>query len=1013
MSNLFRFTILRPVQRLPKERQDLLGFRTHADPANISSWAQNVFDLCNDDDHLEAYNECVTFLKSTGPTGSISSYEHIALHSPILDLAVQHLRKRGRKIDAADFNIEFNDSKLIQYCTIDPGTGLIQYEIDKKLVEDTLFALAFVRNLGNKGNIDYMLVYRANQILNFSFNNGSSVTQQQLDALTIKPILIPDFVYDKCRKKYLTDEPFRYLQLETLPQEPEPLPEPECDCTCEEEGCQHQNSCCAELKPYVADLMIVREELKRYEPKHLAYIENVMAGETRTREHRNLERTETFQETETETTKSVEKDHTVEDRFSLKTEIEKTIQEDLSIDAGVTFKGEFGTTKYATNFGLSYDLSKSESQNIAQEYARNVVTRSVSKVEEKVRELKSVKHISETEETNLHQFTNTGTTKHLVGQYHFVNMINKAQVLNYGKRLMFEFVLPEPMELYKHLLKKEVLPFGLTKPIEPHLRIPQIHPDPFKSGTTPTDQYDDADDYNPSDLYYYQDLIAHFKLTGIEPMPAAEIQIPFSFQNDSHVQSHNQTLSFSVNAATIPSNYKGTSAFVDIKGYDYVNDVPDIGLQMELEWFIDGKHSGLIPQPGPGYVFRTGSTTETDIDVVEGSTLTMVVMTKSSVGIAGTGYIKCSLTEQAIEKWKTSIYEAIMSKYQQDLEEYETARARYDQEKNAKLPFGNNPFINREIERTELKRLAVSYISCQFFDQFTAMKRKVEPCGYPEMDLEQAQKDGSFIQFFEQLFDWNLMTYLFYPYFWGKKCSWPEKVQTNSGDPLFDKALMAGAARVQVPVRLGHEPLALYWTAFGEIWQGQSEPPLPGSDYYVSMVQEIKEQKNHFYTDREGVLETIVGQDWVELSGSGIYWDFTAITPSTPDGVINEEAINADIDREIMINCSIYRIIKIMPGIYDGTDPEDPSSYSIDPTHLTWTIFLDRPLDATTCDGCEELPDATVIPNVKFKTGALFVGFPFEVVVPTNLVFLRNIEDENNPGQYILPNCLPCYPIKC
>ena len=42
--------------------------------------------------------------------------------------------------------------------------------------------------------------------------------------------------------------------------------------------------------------------------------------------------------------------------------------------------------------------------------------------------------------------------------------------------------------------------------------------------------------------------------------------------------------------------------------------------------------------------------------------------------------------------------------------------------------------------------MAISYISCQFYDQFTAMKRNVKPCGYPQMDLEQAEKDGKFIQ---------------------------------------------------------------------------------------------------------------------------------------------------------------------------------------------------------------------------------------------------------------------------
>lgn len=1023
MTNLFRFNILRPVQELPEERLNKIGINTHMD--NASAWSQDLFDLCEQNDHLAIYNMAVTFLKSPN---SVSSYNKV---SPELQFAVDYFRRKGRNLDAADFNLVFDSAWLGTYFTpvdpMDPSTA--PYILDKQAIEDTMLALAFLSKLGNKDNINHTLIFKVNQILAFAKFRSGRFTQADLLTAYQKPVALPYCRYNKCTKKYEIIEPFNYLNLELLEEEEEGEPDPQdpkqraeatadCNCDCGQIGCQSQNKCCAELKPFITDLMLVREELKRYEAKHLAYIENIMVGEERTRTHRNLERTETLTETETETTNSLEKDHQVEDRFSLKSEIQKTLQEDIAIDAGVSVTTEFGTTKLDANFNFSYDLSKTESQQISQEYARNVLTRSVSKVEEKVRELKSVKRTTETEETNLHKFFNEGP-KHIVGQYHFVNMINKAQVMNYGKRMMFEFVLPEPMELYKELLKKDVLPFGLTEPNKPPLRVDQVHPGPIihfddpEIDPIPTTVYSDNLDtdplvvaelglYDDMGLFNYLDLIKFYGLNGVDPLPDSDIYIPFVFENKMIVQGKNQVATFPVSLCTVPSGYKATKILVDLKGYDYVDDDPNPTQQMELEWFIDGLHSGPIPiDGGAGIIYRPNQPpAQYDIDATEGSSLSLMFMVKSNAGIAGSGWVKCNVTAQAKTKWQTGVWEKIMAKYNQEKEEFETARARYDQEKKAKLPFGNNPFINREIERTELKRLAISYISCQFYEQFSAIKRNTEPCGYPEMDLEQAQRDGSFIKFFEQTFEWNLMTYLFYPYFWGEKCSWPEKVQTNSGDPLFDKALAAGAARVQVPVRPGHEALAAYWSAYGEIWMGQSEPPVPGTPYYLSMVQELKEQKKHFYTDREGLLEGTISSNVVTLSDTNFYWDPTPVPPAYPgdpgfpNGQLNVDAIAADIDREILINCRVYRVTKI---------EEDTSGID----HMKWTITLDRNVEGSDCDSCDEITGTFT--GVRFQMGALFVGSPFEVVVPTNLVFLRNAADAPAPA-----DCLPCYPLdKC
>ena len=69
--------------------------------------------------------------------------------------------------------------------------------------------------------------------------------------------------------------------------------------------------------------------------------------------------------------------------------------------------------------------------------------------------------------------------------------------------------------------------------------------------------------------------------------------------------------------------------------------------------------------------------------------------------------------------------------------------------------------------------------------------------GLHHVDLE---RDAPVVQFFEQVFEWEYVTYLFYHSMWARKCKWPELISEDSGDPLFDKFLTSGAARVQAQV---------------------------------------------------------------------------------------------------------------------------------------------------------------------------------------------------------------------
>jgi hypothetical protein len=46
-------------------------------------------------------------------------------------------------------------------------------------------------------------------------------------------------------------------------------------------------------------------------------------------------------------------------------------------------------------------------------------------------------------------------------------------------------------------------------------------------------------------------------------------------------------------------------------------------------------------------------------------------------------------------------------------------------------------------------------------------------------------------RFFEEAFEWEEMTWITYPYFWGRKSEWTELISFDDPDPVFDDFLKA------------------------------------------------------------------------------------------------------------------------------------------------------------------------------------------------------------------------------
>ena len=565
------------------------------------------------------------------------------------------------------------------------------------------------------------------------------------------------------------------------------------------------------IKPLgIADFRRVEQRLLCYEPGEVAHIENVLKGESKERETRHLQRREEFISTAFEEETLQERETEKSDRFEMEREVSKVVETDLSFELGVQVTANYGPVRIQadTNFALNH--STSESDKTATNYAREITENALERVVKKTRELRTVKLIDEFEEKNKHALNND-SSEHIVGLYRWVDKVYEARVVNYGKRLMFEFMIPEPAAFHLHVMARSPIEnsLPLEKPIDPRSdeTISALRLTPIRS----------HQDINATNF----GLWAAAYDARVDPVPPEFVTIGKAYSRDS--MDHNTQFSDSKNDLKLPEGYEG----------NWFNTV--YGLHSE-------NHSGgpnwISLVVGRRSIFATsggafGGPLDGEDDFVP---ITIVGRTRFyALAIE----ILCRRTPTTYENWQIKTFNAIIKGFQDKMAAYQNALAEAKARVGIEIQ-GTNPARNREIEKMELKKAAIRLMAQKCAPLASEAMKEDGDCGYPEFNCCEAIRDGSYVQFVEQAFEWKLITYLFYPYFWGRKCNWRKIYQIDDVDPLFLGFLQAGYARVVVPVREGYQAAVMRFLADGVPWNGGSAPGID-SPMYLAIENELKE----------------------------------------------------------------------------------------------------------------------------------------------------------------------------
>jgi|GEM_PF-1141610 len=553
-----------------------------------------------------------------------------------------------------------------------------------------------------------------------------------------------------------------------------------------------------DVKPIgVADLLVVKQQLKGYEARDVAHIENVLLGESKERIHRRRNETEEFAYLETEKTTTEERDLQSTDRFEMSRETSNTIQEDASLKAGMTISAKYGpAVEFSASVEGSFSRSKTEATKAASNFSKEITQRSATKISERVLEKESRKIITEIEETNTHRLNNEGGTGHVRGVYQWVEKVYEAQVYNYGLRTMFDFMVPEPGAfLIEALRRAHVSATELTKPTPFDIRPDQIT------------------EYN------YHSWVSLYGATDIDPPPEPYIT---------------KTHDYSAGGGDDKTDYNHSSQIQIDEGYRAIYaTVGVVGNTWEDNASVDviiGQRANRIEDAGIR-VWHTGLDNE-----VLAIPFAMNTFRQSDVAIALE--VKCQRTDRALAKWRHETHAKLTTAHRARLAEYEEKLAALKVEAGIAIE-GMSPALNLEIMTDEFKKACITLMTEQHFDLFDAIDAGSN--GLPQINLHENEAEGPYVRFFEQAFEWEQMTWLTYPYFWGRKSQWTDRIAMEDADPIFNQFLKAGYCRVVVPLRPGFEGAVDHFMNFGEPWMGGPLPPIT-SDLYLPIADEIAER---------------------------------------------------------------------------------------------------------------------------------------------------------------------------
>ncbi|WP_395077138.1 hypothetical protein [Flavobacterium sp.] len=563
----------------------------------------------------------------------------------------------------------------------------------------------------------------------------------------------------------------------------------------------------------IADYRKVEQEICCYVPGEVSHIENIMASEYKERSTRKLRRVEDTTTTTKETETEKLSDSTSTERFEMNQEVASVLAEDTQIGANVTVNQSWGTGDISAGADFANNTSSEESNSQAVSHAKDITERLLDRIVKKTKEERILKVIEEFEENNKHGYDNRANNQHVSGVYRWVDKIYRNQVLNYGKRLIYEFMIPEPATFHnaaindsKNFKDVEII----IKPIDPRIG----------DNVVILKSHKDLTEYN----YSYWAAVYNAEVNS----PQDKIiyvgkSIDYSSTPSSTAYSKSDTVK-------IPEGYESYSAKLQTSGASPGGT---------SGW---GRYISVI-FGDKSFFYTPGWSTQSGVVLIDKyrDSLPIILGTTNHHYANISVNIQCYLTQEAQQQWQIDTFNKIIKAYEIKLSEYNTKLAQAKALQIEKVR--TNPLFYRQIENTVLRKNCIEYLISHealgekfLLSELSDIENTQVLYNDPALETYAAK-----VKFFEQAFEWNLMSYNFYPFYWANKKNWASLYNVDGvDDSVFRAFLQSGMARVIITIRPGFEEAVNWYMATGQVWNGGQVPTMD-NPLYISIIDELRE----------------------------------------------------------------------------------------------------------------------------------------------------------------------------
>lgn len=265
-----------------------------------------------------------------------------------------------------------------------------------------------------------------------------------------------------------------------------------------------------------AKLIKVEEHFMGYVPAEISYIENIQAGETKTREVKSTKYFEQVSETDTEKTDSSteEKDSTTKLELSsqIKNEINTRFNSDVNASASGSAGGKMGVVDFSGNANVNAHLGVGVDTNTSTDNSSKLSQEIVNKAIENTKKTVIEKRMSRTyslyETTDLHKIENS-THEPVNSIYCFLDKQVCITETQYSVRmfLLANLSLPGQSLLSEKKMKQDLANHDLIKPIF------DLTPDQL----TPAN---------------YMEQVGRYKAYNVQPPPPPVIRLSRTYKTD-------------------------------------------------------------------------------------------------------------------------------------------------------------------------------------------------------------------------------------------------------------------------------------------------------------------------------------------------------------------------------------------------------------------------------------------------------------------------------------------------